>query len=184
MKKQNLIYSLVCPFTNETHYVGRTTQGMLRPMRHLNESHSEKIKEWVSNLKELNHSPTIKILEYVESKEELDLKERQWIQHFLDNGSTLLNSMLVTPRMIKNNIDILLNKEDDEIDTIKKLAKFVKMRRRSLKLTQAQFADKIGIALTVIRKIEQGKTNVSFESLLQILKMFDCSIGVVKMKND
>jgi DNA-binding XRE family transcriptional regulator len=182
MKKQNLIYSLVCPFTNETHYVGKTTQGMLRPMKHLNKSHSEKIKEWVGNLKDLNHSPVINILEYVEQKEDLDSKERQWIQHYLTSGSILLNTQLVTPKMIKNNIDDLLN--NDNGNSMSRISKFVKMKRKSFKLTQAEFADKLGIALTVIRKIEQGKTNVSLESLLQILLMFDCSIGVVKMKND
>jgi transcriptional regulator with XRE-family HTH domain len=84
--------------------------------------------------------------------------------------------------MIKNNIDDLLN--NDNGNSMSRISKFVKMKRKSFKLTQAEFADKLGIALTVIRKIEQGKTNVSLESLLQILLMFDCSIGVVKMKND
>jgi DNA-binding XRE family transcriptional regulator len=173
---------LVCPFTNETHYVGKTTQGMLRPMSHLNESHSEKIREWVGNLKELNHSPVINILEYVEQKEDLDIKERQWIQHYLTTGSILLNTHLVTPKMIKNNIDDLLN--NDKGNSISRISKFVKMKRKSFKLTQAEFADKLGIALTVIRKIEQGKTNVSLESLLQILKMFDCSISVISETKD
>jgi DNA-binding XRE family transcriptional regulator len=178
MKKQNLIYSLVCPFTNETHYVGKTTQGMLSPMSHLNESHSEKIKEWVGNLKEFNYTPIIKILEYVEKKEDLNSKERQWIQHYLDNGNILLNTHFVTPKMIKSNIDGLLSKDDG--DTMSKISKFVKMKRKSLKLTQAEFANKIGIALTVIRKIEQGKSNVNLDSLLDILKIFDCTINIVK----
>ncbi len=183
MKKQNLIYSLVCPFTNEIHYIGKTTQGMLRPMQHLNESHSEKIKEWVSNLKELNHSPTIKILEYLELEEDLDGKERYWIQYYLNKGCNLLNSCLVTPVMITNNLDELLNNDNDDI-TMLKIANFVKIKRKSYNLTQLEFAEKTGVALTVVRKIEQGKSNINLESLLQILKMFDCSIDVVKIKND
>jgi transcriptional regulator with XRE-family HTH domain len=35
------------------------------------------------------------------------------------------------------------------------LAEFVKNRRKQLNLTQEEFAEKAGVALTVIRKIEQ-----------------------------
>jgi DNA-binding XRE family transcriptional regulator len=178
MRKQNLIYSLVCPFTNETFYIGKTTQGMLRPMQHLNESHSKKIKEWVENLKELNYSPLVTVLEYVEEKTDLDIKERQWIQHYINNGSTLLNTQLVTPKIDKNTPYELLSDYDN--NTMSKIAKYVKIKRKRFNLTQAEFADKFGIALTVVRKIEQGKSNVNLESLLELLKIFDCTIDIIK----
>ena len=38
---------------------------------------------------------------------------------------------------------------------------FVEKRRKSANLTQEKFADRVGVALTVIRKIEQGKTNLN-----------------------
>jgi DNA-binding XRE family transcriptional regulator len=178
MKKQNLIYSLSCPFTNQTYYVGKTTQGMLRPMQHLNESHSEKIKEWVANLKELNHSPLVTVLEFVEQKEDLDIKERRWIQHYLNNGNTLLNTHFATPKIPKNTLNELLSCDDS--NTMLKIAKYVKIKRKSFNLTQAEFADKFGIALTVVRKIEQGKSNVNLDSLLELLKIFDCTIDIIK----
>lgn len=37
------------------------------------------------------------------------------------------------------------------------LADFVKRRRKEVNLTQEEFADRAGVALTVLRKIEQGK---------------------------
>ncbi|WP_339926335.1 helix-turn-helix domain-containing protein [uncultured Cyclobacterium sp.] len=37
------------------------------------------------------------------------------------------------------------------------IAEFVKARRKQLGLAQEEFADKAGVTLTVIRKIEQGK---------------------------
>lgn len=52
------------------------------------------------------------------------------------------------------------------------LAEFVKTRRKQLKLTQEEFAAKAGVALTVIRKIEQGKDNLSLSKVNQVLKMF------------
>ncbi|KAA1243398.1 helix-turn-helix domain-containing protein [Aquimarina sp. RZ0] len=52
------------------------------------------------------------------------------------------------------------------------LATFVKERRKSVYLTQSQFAERAGVALTVIRKIEQGKTNLNMEKVNLVLRMF------------
>jgi y4mF family transcriptional regulator len=61
------------------------------------------------------------------------------------------------------------------------LSDFVKTRRKQLKLTQEEFAEKSGVALTVIRKIEQGKDNLSLSKVNQVLKMFGHQVGPVKL---
>jgi len=53
-----------------------------------------------------------------------------------------------------------------------RLSEFVKTRRKQLGLTQEEFAEKAGVALTVIRKIEQGKENLSLLKVNQVLSMF------------
>ena len=58
-----IIYGLYCPITNDLHYVGKSSVGLIRPLTHLTQSHSDKINEWVSQLKFLGHAPVIKILE-------------------------------------------------------------------------------------------------------------------------
>ena len=55
---------------------------------------------------------------------------------------------------------------------MKSLAEFVKDNRKEAMLTQEQFAERAGVALTVIRKIEQGKENIKLEKINQVLKMF------------
>ena len=55
---------------------------------------------------------------------------------------------------------------------MKELASFVKERRKSVNLTQEEFAERAGVALTVIRKIEQGKTNLNMEKVNLVLSMF------------
>ena len=55
---------------------------------------------------------------------------------------------------------------------MKELADFVKERRKDVGLTQKEFSNRSGIALTVIRKIEQGKTNLNLDSVNQVLAMF------------
>ena len=55
---------------------------------------------------------------------------------------------------------------------MKRLSEFVKSKRKQLGLTQEEFADKAGVALTVIRKIEQGKENLSLLKVNQVLSLF------------
>lgn len=55
---------------------------------------------------------------------------------------------------------------------MKELAEFVKARRKEVNLTQEEFADRAGVALTVVRKIEQGKTNLNMEKVNLVLSMF------------
>ncbi len=60
------------------------------------------------------------------------------------------------------------------------IANFVKVRRKQLKLSQDKFAEKAGVALTVIRKIEQGKDNLSLSKVNQVLNMFGHELGPIK----
>ena len=179
MQEQRLIYSLRCTFTDAIHYIGKSTQGMTRPMQHLTKSHSDKVIEWVEELKLIGHAPVVKVLEYVSVNDDLDNRERYWIQKEINNNSLLLNSCLVTPLLITHNIDELLG-NGKGMESLR-IAKFVKENRNRVGLTQPDFAAKTGVALTVIRKIEQGKSNLTLESILQVLAMFGCTLGVVKV---
>jgi y4mF family transcriptional regulator len=62
------------------------------------------------------------------------------------------------------------------------IAEFVKNRRKLSGLTQEEFAIKAGVALTVIRKIEQGKENLSLSKVNQVLIMFGQVLGPVNAK--
>ncbi len=62
------------------------------------------------------------------------------------------------------------------------LADFVKTRRKQLGMTQEAFAERAGVALTVIRKIEQGKENLSLSKVNQVLLMFGHILGPINEK--
>lgn len=62
------------------------------------------------------------------------------------------------------------------------ISEFVKKRRKQSKLTQEEFALKAGVALTVVRKIEQGKDNLSLSKVNQVLKMFGHVLGPINDK--
>jgi y4mF family transcriptional regulator len=65
---------------------------------------------------------------------------------------------------------------------MRSIAEFVKERRKEVGLTQEAFAERAGVALTVIRKIEQGKTNLNMDNVNLVLKMFGHELAAVSSK--
>ncbi|MCB0707598.1 MAG: helix-turn-helix transcriptional regulator [Saprospiraceae bacterium] len=63
------------------------------------------------------------------------------------------------------------------------LAEFVKAKRKQIGLTQEEFAEKAGVALTVIRKIEQGKDNLNLSKVNQVLLMFGHVLAPINVKD-
>ncbi|GAA5032284.1 hypothetical protein GCM10011506_24130 [Marivirga lumbricoides] len=65
---------------------------------------------------------------------------------------------------------------------MKSLAEFVKERRKEVNLTQGEFAERAGVALTVVRKIEQGKKNLNMDKVNIVLMMFGHELAPVNSK--
>jgi len=63
------------------------------------------------------------------------------------------------------------------------LSKFLKYRRKEANLNQKEFTERSGIALTVIRKIEQGKTNLNMDKVNSVLLMFGSKLAPVPIKD-
>ena len=63
------------------------------------------------------------------------------------------------------------------------LKTFLKEKRNQAGLTQEEFADRAGVALTVIRKIEQGKGNLNLEKVNYVLSMFGHTLAPVAIKD-
>ena len=62
------------------------------------------------------------------------------------------------------------------------LKSFLKEKRKKAGFTQLEFAEKAGVALTVIRKIEQGKGNLNLEKVNHVLSMFGHTLAPVASK--
>ncbi len=63
------------------------------------------------------------------------------------------------------------------------ISTFVKERRKQVGLTQEEFAERAGVALTVLRKIEQGKTNLNMVQVNLVLQMFGHELAAVSVKD-
>ena len=61
------------------------------------------------------------------------------------------------------------------------ISAIVKYRRKNLKLTQEEFADKAGVGLRFIRELEQSKkSTMRMDKVNQVLGMFGLTLSVAK----
>ena len=61
----------------------------------------------------------------------------------------------------------------------KEIAKFIKARRKQLKLTQTALAERAGVGLRFVRELEQGKQTVQLDKVNLVLALFGSELGVV-----
>lgn len=59
------------------------------------------------------------------------------------------------------------------------LSDFVKAKRKSVKLTQPELAEKAGVGLRFIRELEQGKETLRLDKVNQVLQLFGYQVGAV-----
>ena len=59
------------------------------------------------------------------------------------------------------------------------LAAFVAKRRKALKLTQQQLADKAGVGLRFVRELEASKPTLRMDKVNEVLRFFGSELGPV-----
>ena len=59
------------------------------------------------------------------------------------------------------------------------LADFVKDKRKLVKLTQPELAEKAGVGLRFVRELEQGKETLRLDKVNQVLQLFGHEVGAV-----
>ena len=60
------------------------------------------------------------------------------------------------------------------------IATFIKAKRKQLKLTQPQLAEKAGVGIRFVRELEQGKQSVRLDKVNQLLNLFGSELGVIQ----
>lgn len=65
-----------------------------------------------------------------------------------------------------------------------RLAIFVKEKRKSVGLTQAELGLRAGVGLRFIRDLEQGKRNLVMSKVDQVLRLFGHEAGAVPITRD
>ncbi|MFM7769558.1 MAG: helix-turn-helix transcriptional regulator [Bacteroidota bacterium] len=57
---------------------------------------------------------------------------------------------------------------------------FIKEKRKQLKLTQPELAERAGVGLRFIRELEKGKQTVQLDKVNQVLSLFGSELGVIQ----
>lgn len=57
---------------------------------------------------------------------------------------------------------------------------FVKLKRKSLKLTQKEMAEKSGVGIRFVRELERGKETLKMDKVNQVLNLFGYELGPQK----
>ncbi len=65
-----------------------------------------------------------------------------------------------------------------------KLQEFVKTKRKSVKLTQPELAEKAGVGLRFVRELEQGKETLRMDKVNKVLWLFGCELGAIPKSQD
>lgn len=63
---------------------------------------------------------------------------------------------------------------------MKAVAQFVRERRKKLKLTQTDLAEKAGLGLRFVRELEQGKQTLRLDKVNQLLALFGHELAPAK----
>lgn len=64
------------------------------------------------------------------------------------------------------------------------IAEIVKKKRKELKLSQEELAQRSGVGLRFIRDLEQSKETIRLDKLNTVLNYFGLEVGAVKMRFD
>lgn len=60
-----------------------------------------------------------------------------------------------------------------------KISIFVKEKRKQLKITQLELAERAGVGLRFVRELEQGKATLRLDKVNQVLALFGAKVGVI-----
>ena len=175
-----LIYGLKCPKSGIYRYIGKSSNGLNRPKSHLSISSNQYVRLWVEELREEGMCPLIDIIEEC-SEEDLSNREKHWISYYHNSVSPLMN--IIEYKGI--NIDRLRNElklEEEQLDRrltavkaiindLKNIHEFIKYVRKERCITQQTLADLSGVGLRTIKKIELGKGNPTYNTLIIILNV-------------
>ncbi len=61
-----------------------------------------------------------------------------------------------------------------------KIGEEVKRLRKKTNLTQVEFAERVGLGLNLIRRLEQNKTNIRMDKTNQVLEFLGYHLEVIK----
>ncbi len=63
-----------------------------------------------------------------------------------------------------------------------KLNEFIRIKRKSLKMTQIEMSEKAGVGIRFVRELEKGKNTLKMDKVNQVLSLFGYELGPVQVE--
>jgi transcriptional regulator with XRE-family HTH domain len=158
----NIIYGLRDPRNDVYQYIGKSTVGKERALKHLTKSHSDRVNQWVSMLKNNWLYPSVDIIEEVENVDDLSDREDYWISYYKEINPYLLNIQLPDKKI--NNV----RSDEDEAEyefmlkVLFKIPEILKRERVYRRITQDEMAKNMKVSRSTLSLCERN-ANVTFE---------------------
>jgi y4mF family transcriptional regulator len=64
------------------------------------------------------------------------------------------------------------------------IAEFVRRKRKQIKITQIELADKAGVGLRFVRDLEQNKKTLRVDKVNDVLILFGCELGPLPINRE
>ncbi len=171
---KNIIYGLRDPRNDVHYYIGKSTVGKSRALSHLKQSHSDKINDWVAEVRKNGFEPLVDIIEEVEDVNKLVEREKHWVKYHYEINPVLLNEHL-KPRHINNNELSVDEKKELEFlkNTLPRLPILLRKERKSKKISQMEMAERTGISLGTLKNLEQNNLHVGITHFMKYVSVLE-----------
>jgi DNA-binding XRE family transcriptional regulator len=170
--KNNLVYGLIDPRNDIYCYIGKTTVGYNRPLKHIRHSHNVSVNKWVEELKLYHLEPVIDIIEENIELSNLTVRERYWINYYLDQNDELLNIQCpINNKFILNSSELDWSKVENMIEVLDNVPLLIKCIRIKNNLTQDDLAKFCGISRSGVSALENKNANIGLSTFKKIVNI-------------
>lgn len=167
MNENNLIYGLRDPRNDVYRYVGKTTVGYGRPLKHLTKSHNKLVNKWVESLASMGMEPLVDVIEENIDIDELSGKELYYISKYSDLGVPLFNggeSMVDT--IAGGMFDVNLSKEI--MISMINSSSIVASVKLKMSLSDGQLSNIIDLTRSTLSRIKKGEMSVGMNYIIKL----------------
>lgn len=182
---KNIIYGLKDPRNDVYYYIGKSSVGNKRALQHLLKSHSEKVNNWVNEIRNNGLNPIVDLIEEVERMNNLIDREKYWVNYYSKNNPEILNTYLIenehkNKKRINEEKPVRTETDKEKFETllgiVDQIHIIIKNERIFSDMNQGTLAKKAGIARNTIVNLETGHENqIGLGNIKKILKVLEKS---------
>jgi len=183
---KNIVYGLTDSRNDLVYYVGKSSVGDKRALEHLTKSHSNKVNDWIQDVKENWGQVKVILIEEVEELGFLAEREQYWISHYSGVNDDILNVVGVNKVLNPIYSEEDGAKFEELISSMLFLGEIIKKRRLVLNISQRDLCKASGIARSTLSLIENNNdTNSnSIKKVLRALTKINIDKKFNKMINE